>query len=152
MKHPNRRFDHMALRGYGGNLDDAATQVARQLFQAAGRGKGGCHRAHDFVVERFFGPGDPRNTAIGQLWFHPISGQAIAHHGFCVFVQKPRIHQFAHQKPQAARRMERVHIGHAVGVNLGHQRHGLGNLVKICQIQQHARGAGHGGQVQDQVG
>jgi hypothetical protein len=45
-----------------------------------------------------------------------------------------------------------VHVGQAVGIDLGHQRHGIRQVGEILQVEEHAGGPRHGHKVQHQVG
>ena len=67
-------------------------------------------------------------------------------------MQQPRRHQLPDHIAQASGGVEMVHIRKAIGIDLGHQRHDIGNLGKVLQVQQDARRPRHGGQVQHQVG
>ena len=152
MENTGRGLDDVALWGDGRHLNHAAPQIADQLAQTAcGLERIGCG-AQDFVVQCLRWAIHPCQTPVQKFGFIAIGAQPIARHGFGIGVQQARIQQLANHIGQAARCVEMVHIGNAVGVDLGHQGHCGRDIVKILQIQQNARGARHRGQVQHQVG
>jgi hypothetical protein len=106
---------------------------------------------HGFVA-RLRGYIAPRQLAFVQPGFLGVCGQAVAHDGGHIAVQQASRQQFAHQKAHAACRVKVVHVGLAVGVHAGQQRHGGRQLGKVCPVDVDASGPCHGHQVQRVVG
>ena len=147
---------HPVLGLDGRHLDDAAAQVALQQAQAAigaervahgaqhgGIGAGGGHRP----------PG--QNGAIGAVVQPRLLGvgvQALARYGGHIGMQQTGSQQLLHQKAHATGCVEMVHIGAAVGVHAGQQRHHGGEFGKVVPVDQHPGGAGHCNQVDGVVG
>ena len=60
--------------------------------------------------------------------------------------------QLGYEEGQAARGVEVVHVREAVWIDLGHERDGGRDVGEVLQVEDHAGGAGHCGQVDDEVG
>ncbi len=152
MENPARRFDDMAFWRHCRNLDHAAPQIARKLAQAAGGLERIGRGAQDLVVQALRRARLPHQTPIAQRRFVAIMAKPFTCDGLGIAVQQPCIQQLPDHIGQAARRVEVVHIGQTVRVDLGHQRHRLTDFIKVRQIQQDARCPRHRWQVQHKVG
>ncbi len=67
-------------------------------------------------------------------------------------VQQAGVEQLADQEGHAAGGVELVHVGRAVGIDAGQQRHRAGQLGEILEAQFDASGAGDGDEMQQVVG
>ncbi len=89
-----RGLDHMPLGRHGGDLDDAAPEVAGQLLQPARRlrtGSAAGRRILSFSVRA--GPSCPDQLAVDQLRFLPVRLQPVARDGLGIGMQQPRVQQ-----------------------------------------------------------
>ncbi len=78
----------------------------------------------------------------------------VAGAGHCqhVVVGEASVQELADDEGHAAGGLEGVHVLVAVGIDPRDQRHRLGDLLEVLPGDLHARGAGHGDEVQGVVG
>ena len=144
IKHPTRRFDDMALHRNRRHFDYAASQIARQQLEPAAGAEGLGRRTHHAVVAAGAGL-DP-----GQAWgrVRPLRNtgecaQAIRAHGAHIGVHQACVQQLANHKTRTACGLELVHVGAAIGVHTGQQRHHVGERREIVPINHHAARPGY---------
>ena len=149
---PGRGLDDVALRGDGGDLHHAGAEVAGEAADAAGRLEGVGGRAEDLVVERGAGAVGPDEVAVDQLRLLGVAGEAVAGDGAGVVVEEAGVEELADHVAEAAGGVEVVHVGEAVGVDPRHQGRRVGEVGEVLPVEEDAGGAGHGDQVDEEVG
>ncbi|MNT42268.1 hypothetical protein D3C72_1786850 [compost metagenome] len=112
IEHARRRFDDVAVFGHGRHLDHRATQAPLQQAQTAGgRERPGHGAQHGFVARH-------RRGAL------PACGNAAGVHAHHIGVHEAAGQQLAQDPRGATCGLELVHVGIAIGVHAGQQRHG----------------------------
>ncbi len=152
MEHPRRGFDHLVLGRHRRHLHHPTAKVALHHPQAALGGERFGHRTQDAFVKAGLGAFAPYQPAVVQERLLGITAQAGARHGVHVFVQQPGIEQLADQEGHAARRLEVVDVGLAVGVHVRQRRYHLGQVGHVLPGQLDAGRLGNRRHVQGMVG
>ena len=151
-EHPRRRLDHTMLRGHGGDLGHAASQVAFQHAQAALGRERPLGRTQDGFVEALRRSVTPDQLITVEERLLDIAAQALADHGVHILMQQAGVEQRAHHEGHAAAGMEMVHVGLAVGVDLRQRRHHLGKIGHVLPGQLDAGGTSERRNMQGVVG
>lgn len=81
-----------------------------------------------------------------------VARQTHAGHGEYVAVQQSSVEQLADQEAHAAGGVEAVHVGLAVGIDLGEQRYNGRQVAKVVPVDANPGGMSDGDQVQGVVG
>ena len=151
IKHSRRRLDDMAVIGHGRHLDHAAPQVTLQQLEAAAGTERLADGPHDGLVFRgaHLMPGQ---LAIDHCRLACVLADAACAHCQHILVHEAAIEQLADHKAGAPRRLELVHIGAAVGVHMGQQRHHIRQGRKIIPVDHDARRPRHRHPVNQVVG
>nr|BFE77907.1 hypothetical protein GCM10020093_005080 [Planobispora longispora] len=136
-----RGLDHQVLLLDGGDLDDRAAQVAVEHLGAAVGGERVAHRPEHVEVGAALGPLGPDQLAVLQIGGGAVVVEPLAGDREHVVVEQPRVEQVADEHLHAARGLEVVHVGLAVGVHPGQQRHGLGQVGQVVPEQLDAAAA-----------
>ncbi len=152
LEHDRRCLHHLVLGLDRRGLDHRAAQPAVQHLDAAVRRKGRVGATHDAVIERRGRAVDPRQLAVAQHGFARVVLQPAADDGGHVVMHQAQRQQPADHHGQPAGGLELVHVGLAVRVHAGQQRHHGRELVKVVPAQHDAGHARHRDQVQRVVG
>ncbi len=89
---------------------------------------------------------------VDQLGLRGVAREAGAKDGFDVVVQITAGQQFLDQETHAAGGVEMVHVGDAVGIDAGEQRHGVRQVRHVLPVDLQAGGRGDGDEVDGVVG
>ncbi len=116
-------------------LGHAATEVALQHTQPAFRRERALDRAQDAFVQAIFRPFPPDQLAVVEKGLAGVTLQALADHRLHIFVQQPGAEQRTHHERHATGGVEMVHVGLAVGINLGQRRRHRGNVGHVLPGQ-----------------
>ena len=146
------RFDAPVLGRNCRHFGDGAAQVAGEQPQSAICGKGFGRAAQHLGVAALRGGGPPAELACVQKRRARVARESRPGHGLHILVQQPRGEQFADGEGQPARGGKVIHIGVAVGIHAGNQRHRGAQFGEIRPVRLESRGAGHGHQVDGVIG
>ena len=152
VEHAGRGLDQLVFIRNGRDFDHPAPKIAVQLFKAPLRCKGITGGAQDTIILAVAWGVLPADFAVDQFGFLRVVLQAVAHDSDCVRMQKARVQQFADHIGQPTRRVKMVHVGQPVGIDARHQRCRVRDVGEVLQVKLHARGAGHGDDVDHQIG
>ena len=109
-------------------------------------------RTQDFFVQRFCGACGEGDFAVHEFWLLAVLRKAVPHDGLHVVMQQACAQKLADHIAKPACGVEMVHVGQPVWIDFGHQRHGFGQIREVFEVDDHACGPRHGGQVQHQIG
>ena len=153
VEHDCRCFDNMALRLDGGNLDDRFAEITGQHLQTTSWLERGLDAGKHLRVVALLGGGLADNRALlVKHGIHGISLEALSEDGAHIVMHEALFQKLLDEEAHAAGGVEMVHIGKAVGINAGEQRHDVGEIGNILPGEDDAGGASHGDQMHCVVG